>query len=94
MCKMYFVIGTDMRGNIDKLILLSSHGITFHITGSFWGEYIGHSFLPVSRHTVQINGETRGLFYKHGLTLILVWISNYINYKVWDEITYPFQNEV
>ena len=20
------------------------------------------------------------------------WISNYINYKVWDEITYPFQS--
>ena len=31
-------------------------------------------------------------FYKHGLTLIPAWISNYINYKVWDEITYPFPN--
>ena len=29
----------------------------------------------------------------HGtLTLILAWISNYIHYKVWDEITYPFLN--
>ena len=26
-------------------------------------------------------------FYKHGLTLIPAWISNYIHYKVWDEIT-------
>ena len=25
----------------------------------------------------------------HGLTLIPAWISNYIHYKVWDEITYP-----
>ena len=25
-------------------------------------------------------------------TLIPVWISNYIHYKVWDEITYPFPN--
>ena len=25
-------------------------------------------------------------------TLIPAWISNYIHYKLWDEITYPFQN--
>ena len=25
-------------------------------------------------------------------TLIPAWISNYIHYKVWDEITYPFLN--
>ena len=23
---------------------------------------------------------------------LLIWISNYIHYKMWDEITYPFQN--
>ena len=28
----------------------------------------------------------------HGLTLIPVWISNYIHYKVWGESTYPFPN--
>ena len=26
------------------------------------------------------------------LTFILVWISNYILYEMWDEITYPLQN--
>ena len=31
-------------------------------------------------------------FYKHGLTLIPAWISNYIQYKMWDEIIYPFPN--
>ena len=31
-------------------------------------------------------------FYCHGLTLIPAWISNCIHYKLWDEITYPFQN--
>ena len=31
-------------------------------------------------------------FYKHGLTLTLAWISNYIHYEMWDEITYPFLN--
>ena len=25
-------------------------------------------------------------------TLIPAWISNYIHYKMWDEITYPFLN--
>ena len=31
-------------------------------------------------------------FYYHGLTLIPIWISNYIHHKVWDEIVYPFPN--
>ena len=31
-------------------------------------------------------------FYQHDLTSITPWISNYIHYKVWDEITYPFPN--
>ena len=26
------------------------------------------------------------------LTSILTWISNYIHYEVWDEITYAFRN--
>ena len=32
---------------------------------------------------------TCGPFYLHGLTLISAWMSNYIHYKLWDEITYP-----
>ena len=35
---------------------------------------------------------TRAHFYKHSLTLIPAWISNYMPGKVWDEITYPFLN--
>ena len=35
---------------------------------------------------------TWGPFYQHGLTLIPAWISDYIHYKVWDEITYQFLN--
>ena len=34
----------------------------------------------------------RDPFYLCGLTLIPAWISNYIHYKVGDEITYPFLN--
>ena len=35
---------------------------------------------------------SRGLIQWHGLTLRPAWISNYIHYKVWDEIIYPFTN--
>ena len=31
-------------------------------------------------------------FYQYGLTLIQPWISNYIRYKVWDDVTYSFSN--
>ena len=31
-------------------------------------------------------------FNKHGLTLILAWISNFTYYTVWDEIIHPFTN--
>ena len=33
-----------------------------------------------------------GPLYKHFLTYIPAWVSNYIHYKVWNEITYPFTN--
>ena len=35
--------------------------------------------------------EYKGLIYKHLLTLIPAWISNYIQYEVWDEISYHSQ---
>ena len=35
---------------------------------------------------------SRGPFYKHGFTSIPTWISNYIHYKMWNEITYPLPN--
>ena len=36
--------------------------------------------------------DTGDPFYTHGLTLISAWISNYIHYKICDEIAYPFLN--
>ena len=33
-----------------------------------------------------------GLFYQYGLTLTLTCISNYIHYRVWNEVNYPFPN--
>ena len=41
---------------------------------------------------IKVDSKTSSPFYEHGLTLIPAWISNYIHYKVWDEITYPFLN--
>ena len=41
---------------------------------------------------VRMKMATRAPFYKHGLTLITVWVSNYTHCKVWDEITYPYLN--
>ena len=37
--------------------------------------------------------DATALFNKHGITLIPAWISNYIHYNVWDEITYPSPNK-
>ena len=36
--------------------------------------------------------ELLGPFYGHASTSIPIWISDYIHYKMWDEITYPFLN--
>ena len=36
--------------------------------------------------------DTWSPFNEHGLTLIPAWITNYIHYKVWGEITDPFPN--
>ena len=57
------------------------------------GRWVGVQMTAMTgslRHLSLI--DTRGPFYQHGLTLILAWIGNYIHYKVWDEITYPFLN--
>ena len=39
-----------------------------------------------------VGGATTDPFYWHGLTLIQAWISNYIQYEMWDEIIYPILN--
>ena len=39
---------------------------------------------------VRHHDEPCGPFYWQGLTLIPAWISDYIHYKMWDDITYPF----
>ena len=36
--------------------------------------------------------HTREPFHYHRLTLIQVWIGNYMHHKAWNKITYPFPN--
>ena len=43
----------------------------------------------IRRNIISSPSMHPGPFYQHGLTLILSLLSNYIHYKVWDEITYP-----
>ena len=38
---------------------------------------------------LQILALTSGPFYQHGSTPIPAWIGNYMQYEMWDEITYP-----
>ena len=54
-----------------------------------WNIYFHSSrIININQHEKII--YSCGPIYKHGLTLIPVWISNHIHYKVWDEITSAF----
>ena len=50
------------------------------------------SDLVYSICIIYLSVFSSGPFYKHSLTLIPAWVSNYIHYEVWDEITYTFLN--
>ena len=41
--------------------------------------------------TVYYCDASWGPYHKHRSTLIPAWMSNYIHYEMWDEITNPFQ---
>ena len=41
---------------------------------------------------MNIHNNVWGPFYWHGLTSIPAWLSIYIHFKMWGEITYPFPN--
>ena len=62
----------------------AEHYMVQLLSGSkLWG-YMSFMGSPITGNV------TRSPFYKHGLTLIPVWISNYIHHKMWGEIIYPF----
>ena len=50
-------------------------------------------FLCMPYHVIPLySGVLWDFFYWHGLTLIPTCVSNYINHKVWNEITYLYAN--
>ena len=49
-------------------------------------------FSDISSRCLLALKPASGPFYKHALPLIPALISNYIRYKVWDEISYPITN--
>ena len=69
-----------------------SHPIVFCVAQSFI-----HATPPVAvyyefDHSWRVGDQVRGPLYYHGLTLIPARTSNFIQFIVWDNITYPFPN--
>ena len=75
--------------NVLKIFILYTIDITIN-TNIPNVEYCSTDVIPFSIYWYLF--MTSAPFYKHGLTLILAWISNYMPRKVQDEITYPFLN--
>ena len=59
-----------------------------------WSLVDAYSYTNVAYYTALTTGLALplGPFYWHSLTFIPVWISNLVQYQVWDEINYPFLN--
>ena len=79
----------------DKTILRSSYlhsGISY--TGKKASLYwiSPQDIYKQNNDQVQIPYTYRGHIYYNGLTLIPAWVSNFIRYKVWGEITYALPN--
>ena len=57
-------------------------------TGDLRHNRVHYDVTVVKQRWKTLNWET---FYWHSLTIIPVWLSNYISSKMWSEITYAFQ---
>ena len=89
-CNCYFIPHEISNDSLYFILLLLNHPYlvhSFNVNGImyFWEV----SLILISRCDCV---DTRAPLYYHGLTLISAWISNYIYYKLWGEITYPFLN--
>ena len=69
--------------------------IDYHQYAERWFNYMWHfggdESYETKIHIYVLRDKISDRFYKHWLTIITAWIGNYIHYKAWDEITYPFQ---
>ena len=75
-----------------------AENVSISLRHNYCGETTSDRSFPLQKNTnaslryPSMFDDAWGLFYLHRLTLIPAWISNYIHYKVRDEITYPFLN--
>ena len=83
-CLKFLVVTRDMHKNLWKC------PSTIDMINQLWSHEI--SLLFVRNVFMAILRDMCGHFYWHGSSLIPGWISNYMPSKVWDEITYQFQN--
>ena len=50
---------------------------------------------PIAPVMINWQPDHKGIiFYEHGWTLVSALISNYIHYRMWDEISYPLHHTV
>ena len=73
------------RTHYDVTVMKTWDSVSCQLKGVHNGNSNG-VMLPSPSLTIYIDGSW-GPFYKHGLTLILACISNYIHYKVWEWIS-------
>ena len=78
----------DFNGSLTKPPWKLGHGTPHSF---MWIQLHIHARIPmlVEKIFIDKRGPRDPLFW-YGLTLIPVWTSNYIHYKKWDDITYPF----
>ena len=84
----------DKWTNNTRLLNIYWYAYCKLITQMWWWAFcdLYHVHFANSMWWIPCNTGETAVFCKLQSTLILVWISNHANGKVWDEITYPFPN--
>ena len=70
----------------------SNEEANWHMQNGCSQLYVIFTAVSKSRMMSMSLWNHQGPFYEHGLAFIQAWISKYIHYQVWDEITYLFLN--
>ena len=87
----HFVLASMSKGQPSELHVMA-WGENVRIANISLSHYEFHPDCHVHVYFGSRTSYSRSLFYWHGLTLIPARISNYMHYKVWDQITYHFPN--
>ena len=57
-----------------------------------WIELLFPNLIPMLVQLIPVSNKFPGPPFTNMVKLTPTWISNYIHYKLWDEINYPFLN--